>query len=352
VPRPGLCAVKFGILTGVSTAQSRLTDSMQPLSEIARYTTAVEELGFHSIFLIEHHFTGTGQVASTLAVLSYLAGITRRIRLGTGVAVLPWHNPVLLAEQLATLDQISHGRLDVGVGRGYRPTEFAGFGISPEEAHARSEETYSFLRRAWTTHERFSHRGQFWSFDDIIIDPKVFQQPHPPIWLAASSLASIRRAGAEDMNLLLDQIAPPRLIFERVNAFREARIESGQAYDPESVCVSRTFQVTTSKAEREAALAHRTQLLADFRRIAGSESALFAHMLPSFSDSRLTESDSSIIGYPDELVERLKQLHEGGVEYVMLADISGDLRGLETFMKQVVPAFEASVRNTSTISKQ
>lgn len=337
--------MKFGVLTGVSTAGSRLTDSMQPLSSIANYAAAVEDFGYHSIFLVEHHFAGTGQVASTLAVLSYLAGVTKSIRLGTGVTVLPWHHPVLLAEELATLDQISGGRLDIGIGRGYRPAEFRGFGIAQEEAHARAEETYAFLRRAWTTHERFNHRGQFWQFDNVIIDPPVLQQPHPPLWLAASSLDTIRRAGSEDLNLLLDQVAPPRLIFERVDTFREARIESGQAFDPASICVSRTFQLTTTKAEREAALAHRTQLLADFRRIAGSESALFGHMLPSFSDSRLTESDSSIIGYPEEMIERLIELHDGGVEYVALADINGDLPGLERFMVDIVPAFEKLVRD-------
>src|SRR3546814_7608259 len=94
------------------------------------------------------HFTGAGQLSASMTLLSYLAGLTTRMRLGTGVTVLPWHNPVLMAEQAATVDVVSDGRLDFGIGRGYRPNEFHGFMVDPATAPARfrSEEHTSELQ--------------------------------------------------------------------------------------------------------------------------------------------------------------------------------------------------------------
>ena len=100
--------------------------------------------------MVEHHFTGVGQVSASLNLLSFLAGRTRRLRLGTAVVVLPWHNPVLLAEQVATLDLLSNGRFDFGVGKGYRDSEFDGFCIPKAEATERFDECMAILRKAWT----------------------------------------------------------------------------------------------------------------------------------------------------------------------------------------------------------
>src|SRR5882757_6366247 len=148
--------MRFGLFGGASAkATHAATDSNQSLEQYVDYVCEAERLGYHSVFLVEHHFMGTGQVSSSLSLLAYLAARTSRIRLGTGVVVLPWHNPVLLAEQIATIDQLSRGRIDFGIGKGYRPNEFAGFCMTAEEAGARYAETFAFLRRAWTTSERF-----------------------------------------------------------------------------------------------------------------------------------------------------------------------------------------------------
>ncbi|HET8973630.1 MAG TPA: LLM class flavin-dependent oxidoreductase, partial [Pseudolabrys sp.] len=125
------------------------------------FNVEAEALGFHSSFSVEHHFSGWNQVSSTLMLLSALAMRTGTLRLGTAVIVPPWHNPVLLAEEAATLDLLSHGRLDLGIGKGYRHSEFKGFQISPDEAEARFDEAVEVMTRAWTTRERFSHKGRF-----------------------------------------------------------------------------------------------------------------------------------------------------------------------------------------------
>ena len=168
----------------------------QAINDYVEFNVEAEALGFTSTFLVEHHFSGWNQVAATLMLQTCVATRTSTLRLGTGVMVLSWHNPVLPAEQAATLDVISGGRLDLGVGKGYRHSEFQGFNLDQREADPRFEEALDVLLRAWCTRERFSHRGRFWAFDDIVVEPPRVQSPHPPIWIAAASETSVRRAGS------------------------------------------------------------------------------------------------------------------------------------------------------------
>ena len=191
------------------------------------YAVEAEALGYRSSFLVEHHFTGWNQVSATLMLQTALAMRTTTLRLGTAVIVLPWHNPVLLAEQAATLDLISGGRLDFGIGKGYRHNEFAGFRIPPEEAEPRFEELVEVMTKAFVSRQRFSHRGKFWQFDDIVVEPPPAQQPHPPFWVAAGSEASIRKAAQRGFNLILDQYASPEVIGQRIALYRAERQASG-----------------------------------------------------------------------------------------------------------------------------
>ena len=131
-------------------------------------------------------------------MLAYLAAKTQHIRLGTAVVVLPWHNPVLVAEQVATLDLLSGGRVDFGVGKGYRQAEFDGFCIPIAEATERFDEAMEIIRKAWTSEGRFSHHGKRWHYDNIVVEPEPLQRPHPPLWLAAGSHDSVRRAARAD----------------------------------------------------------------------------------------------------------------------------------------------------------
>ncbi len=179
--------MRFGLFGGArSSGDSPAGDSIG-YERYIDYVLEAERLGFHSVFVVEHHFTGVGQVSASLNLLSYLAARTTRIRLGTAVVVLPWHNPALLAEQVATLDLLSGGRFDFGVGKGYRDSEFAGFSIPASEAGERFEETMAFLRSAWSGRGRFSHHGKYWRFENVVIEPRPIQRPHPPFWLGAGS---------------------------------------------------------------------------------------------------------------------------------------------------------------------
>ena len=126
--------MRFGLFGGATVKGSDAGDSSRDYQEFIDYVCEAEALGLHSVFLVEHHFTGFNQVSASLSLLAYLAAVTKRMRLGTAVTVLPWHNPVLVAEQAATVDLLSNGRLDFGIGRGYRYSEFHGFCMPMDEA--------------------------------------------------------------------------------------------------------------------------------------------------------------------------------------------------------------------------
>src|SRR6476660_9149155 len=218
-------------------------DSGAGFREFVERNIEAEALGYDSTFLVEHHFTGFGQVSASLNLLTYLAARTSTLRLGTAVMVLPWHNPVLLAEAAATIDLLSGGRLEFGVGKGYRHNEFAGFCIDIAEADARFEESLSVIVKAWTSDERFSHHGQYWNFENIVVEPPTRQKPHPPIWMAAGQPDSIRSVARRGAKLLLDQFASIPTIIERFNIYRAEVETAGRRFDPMDVGVARAFYV-------------------------------------------------------------------------------------------------------------
>ena len=153
--------MQFGLFGSAAARRgSPEFDSSEGFRDFIDYNIEAEALGFHSTFVVEHHFTGYGQVSATLNLLTWLGARTRRLRLGTAVLVLPWHNPVLLAEQAATLDLLSGGRLDFGIGKGYRYNEFAGFAMPMEEADERFNESREVMIRSWTSDVPWSHRGR------------------------------------------------------------------------------------------------------------------------------------------------------------------------------------------------
>jgi alkanesulfonate monooxygenase SsuD/methylene tetrahydromethanopterin reductase-like flavin-dependent oxidoreductase (luciferase family) len=146
-----------------------------------------DAVGFDSVWLTEHHFSRHGIVSDSLAVLGHLAARTSSVRLGTAVSVLPLHHPLRFAEAAATVDQLSGGRLDLGIGRGYQPGEFRGFGVDSAEKHDRFAEALDVLQRVWSADGPVSHAGRYWSFEDAYPQPRPVQRPHPPLWVATDS---------------------------------------------------------------------------------------------------------------------------------------------------------------------
>src|SRR5213594_5191798 len=196
--------MRFGLFGSAQARRSGPdTDSSQGFRDFIENNVEAEALGYYSTFLVEHHFTGYGQVSATLNLLTWLGARTKALRLGTAVLVLPWHNPVLLAEQAATLDLLSQGRLDFGIGMGYRYREFAGFCMPMEEAQERFDESLAVILKAWTSDAPWSHRGKYWQFADVVVEPPTAQKPHPPLWMGAGRPASIKKVADLGYRLLL-----------------------------------------------------------------------------------------------------------------------------------------------------
>jgi len=333
--------MQFGIFGSAQASTSDLgPETGQGFRDYLDLAVEAEALGFRSSFLVEHHFTGWNQVSATLMLQTALAMRTTRLRLGTAVIVLPWHNPVLLAEQAATLDQISGGRLDFGIGKGYRHSEFHGFRIRPEEADARFEESVEVMTRAFTSRQRFSHSGRFWSFDDIVVEPPPFQQPQPPFWVAAASETSIKRAAARGFNLILDQYASPEAHGARIALYRTELEAHGGRFDPLRVAVARQLYVAKDKADAEEALARaarHTQRTVEVSRTPGSPVA-GSHVLSYAGTAGATEAHT-LYGTPDDIAERLDELRRAGARYLLLTAVTGGKAQLRRFARDIMPAF-------------
>jgi probable F420-dependent oxidoreductase len=308
----------------------------QGFHDFVELNVEAEALGYRATFLVEHHFTGFNQVSATLQLLTWLAARTTTLRLGTAVLVLPWHNPVLLAEQAATLDLLSGGRLDLGVGKGYRHTEFEGFCIPPQQAQARFEEALDVLVKAWGTRERFSHEGRFWRFQDVVVEPPPKQAPHPPLWMAAASPASIRRAAGRGHNLILDQFASAEQLGERIALFRAEAEAHGRPCDPMQVVVARDLFVVDSERERENAIERNNRFHARTLSVSRAPAGTGGAHILAYAHTSEQQRDSPLIGTPDEILAKLQQLSAVGVEYVML-NPAGSSANLRRFAREVMP---------------
>jgi alkanesulfonate monooxygenase SsuD/methylene tetrahydromethanopterin reductase-like flavin-dependent oxidoreductase (luciferase family) len=251
------------------------------------------------------------------------------LRLGTAVLVLPWHNPVLLAEQVATLDLLSGGRVDVGIGKGYRYNEFAGFCLPMEEADARFDECLEVMRKAWTTDTPWSHRGTYWQFEGVVVEPPTAQKPHPPVWMGAGNPASIKKVAALGFNMLLGQFDSLEKVSQAIALFKAEVEAGGRTFDPMSVAVARSLSVVRSASEYEQAIE---------TRMAGRRRTQRLAQRPNFADTREAAETGTLYGTPDEISTKLQALRNVGAEYVLL-NSPGGLPPLRRFAQEVLPAF-------------
>ncbi|MGA2941191.1 MAG: LLM class flavin-dependent oxidoreductase [Xanthobacteraceae bacterium] len=334
--------MQFGLF---SSAQANSHDlgpqTGQGFRDYLEYNIEAEALGYQSSFSVEHHFTGWNQVSATLMLLMALAMRTKTLRLGTAVIVLPWHNPVLLAEQAATLDLLSGGRFDFGIGKGYRYSEFKGFQIAQEESEARFDEAVDVMTQAWTNRQRFSHRGRFWHFEDIVVEPPPSQQPHPPLWVAAASERSIQRAAARGFNLILDQYASAATIGERIAVYKAERKARGLNFDPIQVAVARQLYVAKDEADKQAALVRQaayTKRTVDVSRAPQHKGG--SHVL-AYADKAGGTEENALYGTSDEICTMLGALQGQGVAYVLLT-IAGGAEQLRRFAREIMPVFARS----------
>jgi alkanesulfonate monooxygenase SsuD/methylene tetrahydromethanopterin reductase-like flavin-dependent oxidoreductase (luciferase family) len=234
--------MQFGLLYDFrNPAEWRIPNERLYAQTIEQMVLA-EQLGFDSVWISEHHFLDDGYCPSLLAVAAHVAARTSRVRIGTSVLLLPFHDPLRVAEDAATVDILSGGRLDLGVGLGYRSEEFEVFGFPRRQRPSRFEENLTILRRALSG-EPFTHEGRYRRIDlPIRVTPAPVQQPLP-IWCAASSIPAAERAARERLHLT---IRGSRDVYDAwANGLRELGEDVG-AYQ----CVTRRSFYVTDDPER------------------------------------------------------------------------------------------------------
>jgi alkanesulfonate monooxygenase SsuD/methylene tetrahydromethanopterin reductase-like flavin-dependent oxidoreductase (luciferase family) len=326
--------MKFGIFGGARVGRADTLHDSYGYRDFINYIIAAEKIGFEGVFLVEHHFTGQGQLSASLNLLSYLAAKTAKIRLGTGVVVLPWHNPVLLAEQVATLDVLSGGRVDLGIGRGYRKDEFDAFCVPMSEAQERFAECFDVMLKAWASDERFSHQGKRWQYKDIMVEPAPIQRPHPPIWLAGGSPQGIAYIASKNYNLLLDQLASISEVRERVGAYLDGLEKIGKPRDATRIGIARSITIVRNEAERKKALERRKDT---FKRIGAIAYRKPGTPQPGHDDPDLANDDSALLGTPREIIDRINVLAEAGAGYLLLTMSSISPESVQQFAEEIMP---------------
>jgi alkanesulfonate monooxygenase SsuD/methylene tetrahydromethanopterin reductase-like flavin-dependent oxidoreductase (luciferase family) len=218
--------MKFGIMNlfPVREGESDRNVMLDTLEEIE----LADQLGFDSVWLAEHHFSEYGILGNPLNFGMAIAERTEQIRIGTAVLVLPFYDPIRLAEDAATLDVISGGRLTLGVGRGYQPREFAGFRTTLEESKARYQETLDIIRLAWAE-ETWRYEGEIYKFaDEMTTYPRPFQPGGPPILQGTVSPDSFRKRGRDGEPIITSpQFTPLALMKQNFDLYREGMGEGG-----------------------------------------------------------------------------------------------------------------------------
>ena len=341
--------MRFGLFGSASAKRgSGEFDSTEGFTDFIEYNVEAEALGFHSTFCVEHHFTGYGQVSSTLNLLTWLGARTKTLRLGTAVMVLPWHNPVLLAEQAATLDLLSGGRLDLGIGTGYRYNEFKGFDLPIDEARAKFEESIDVMLKAWTSNEPFSHKGKYWTFNNIVVEPPSFRRPHPMVWMGAGTDRSIEDVAKRGFNLLLGQYASPDQVAHNIAIYRKAVEAKGEKWDPMRVGLARAFFVTDDPQEVEQALERRlANRLRQLKLATMPDGRVLGGPDRADGDPVEININSAMYGTPDQIARKIEALRDAGAGYLLIngGGSGGGERGrssLRRFAREVMPMFAKS----------
>ena len=308
-------------------------------------------LGFDTAWLGELHFSRSFSIlADPLMVLAAAAQRTTRIRLGTAVTLLPLHNPVKIAEEAATADILSGGRLEFGVGRGTAPIHYGGYDIVQEESRDRFDEALDFILQAWT-HESFSYQGKYFRARDLTVIPRPVQQPHPPVRVAANSPDTFPMAARRRLPIFATPlINPPDKLKAGLEVYRDglagARGDTALAF-PVHVAASRALarqecEPSLMRFFREAGERLRPLGDADIKTFEAFRQVLARIEKIKFDD---VDREMAVFGDPAYCVERVKALQReyGMDEFICYFNQGGLMdhvavrQSMTLFAKEVLP---------------
>ncbi|HEU5266458.1 MAG TPA: LLM class flavin-dependent oxidoreductase [Jatrophihabitans sp.] len=289
---------------------------------VRAYLTRAEELGFDSGWVLEQSIGPTPLIAP-LELLAYAAACTERLRLGVGVLVSSLHDPLHLAGAVTAVDRLSHGRLEVGVSAGGGFRNFAAFGVDRSTFVGRFSEGLALMKAAWSDEPRVTFAGRFRRLDEVPIQPKPVQRPHPPIWFGANAPASLARAVRHGDGFLGAGSSTTAAFTTQVEVVRQQLAEQGR--DPAGFRIGKRVYVAVAD---DAATA-RDQVLAGLRRIYGD--------MPGIEGV-------PVFGPPAEVVRGLREVRDAGAEMLLLNPLGGtveeDREQLERIAADVVPQID------------
>jgi len=340
----------------------RRTD-VEVYEDILKGAVLAEDLGFDSVWVAEHAFSEHSIVSSPHSMLAAIAAKTTRVKIGVACTIVPWHQPLRMAQDLATIDIISKGRLIIGAGRGYQKREFDVYGIDMSESRDRLVEGMDIAIRAWTQ-ERFAYEGKFYTIPEVMVIPKPVQKPHPPIWMAVThSPESVDVAVSNRWGLFTvgSTFFPAAADSDQdlINLYHSKMLDAGVAAADITIAAVRNMYVAESDDEALEVMKPRLQWAGDMGAFlrrpvasmaeAGTLSGYEHYARDPFIEPDLLEKRGpqamGAIGSPEKVTATIKDLESrhvshflgyldtGGLSY---DEIEGSLR---LFAEKVIPNF-------------
>jgi probable F420-dependent oxidoreductase len=299
----------------ISIPQHVLNSTFDPAG-LRGYLARAEALGFDSAWTGEQ-VIGSMPYLGPIEIMSYAAACTERLRIGCIAFVSSLHNPLQLAKSMATLDQLSRGRLEVGLATGGRTRMFSAFGVDPDTFVARFNEGLQLMKALWTE-PRVTFEGRFWQLHDAAMEPKPFQKPHPPIWFGGSHPNAIRRAVRYANGFFGAGSQTTAQFAEQVKVVRQALIEQNR--DPSTFRIAKRVYIAV---DDDAGLAR--------QRILEALDEQYRY----FGIKGL--GPVAVTGSPDACLQGLREVVNAGAEMILLNPLLDDLKQMERLAVEVMP---------------
>jgi alkanesulfonate monooxygenase SsuD/methylene tetrahydromethanopterin reductase-like flavin-dependent oxidoreductase (luciferase family) len=308
----------------------------------------MEKSGYDAVWLAEHHFSTYSVCPSIHMMGTHIAARTERLRIGTAVSLAPFYHPLRLAEEVALLDVLSGGRVNWGVGRGFDPTEFKTFGVDFSESHPRFRETVEIVMKAWTE-ERVDHKGEFFEYEGIQVLPKPLQDPHPPVWLAASSPDAVMWSAQNGYSILMDPHASHHDIAVKRRVYQEELEKAGHSIEGRVIPMARNIALGKTQEEAEAVARQGAQFMfgnylppggvGSAKGLSGaSEKTVPAAAAATDDPVENYVNNVVICGTPEKVIDDLQRMAEElPLEYLMCTPLSHS--SFELFTEKVLPSF-------------
>jgi alkanesulfonate monooxygenase SsuD/methylene tetrahydromethanopterin reductase-like flavin-dependent oxidoreductase (luciferase family) len=315
-------------------------DRSVPLNSV--YQSALERFaimdrtGYDAVWLAEHHFSSFSVCPSVHMMGTMAAARTTRLRIGMAVSLAPFYNPLRLAEEVALLDVLSGGRVNWGAGRGFERGEFAAFGIPGEESAPRFHETVDIVLKAWTN-QRLTYEGRFYRYDGVEVLPKPLQAPHPPTWMAATSIPAIDWAASKGFSILMDPHSSRGDLARKRRHYGEKLAAAGHDTRNRVIPMARLIAIDET-AEKAREVAHRAAqwTLASY---VGDSHGGVRQELRTFDGKdpiAFYLEDVMLHGTAEAVADQIRALEaDAGMTYLMVAPLSR--RTFTLFTDKVLP---------------